>query len=146
MRNKLFLLITIVVYSSCHKDEDTKIVCAFFPSSQLIENASTANVRIKNETGTDLCQVIVDPLGTLSDFPKSSAKYYGSITNNSYSNYTSYNTIYRYSWINAFSVSENYYAKFIDYTGEVPLDSGKYTYILVLTADKKSISINVEKD
>lgn len=60
--------------------------------------------------------------------------------------YTTFSTLYQYSWIRLTMNNKTYYLKPFDYTGEIPLVSGRYTYKLAYTSANDQLNLELIKD
>jgi len=100
---KIFIFIFLLSFNSC----------IIFPDEDV-------EVRILNKTGNRIYGAIINDV------------QYGTIENNSYSEYKEHDVIYRYGYVKVQIDTTEYTIQPIDYVGEKPLKGGKYTYKLEL--------------
>ena len=127
-----YILLTVIIFNiiSCCKQKEDIAVCKAGKLSPLILDTNYANIRLKNNSGIDFCEIAFDEKGTLSDQTSPTATYFGSLKNNSFTSYNYYKQVFIYGWVKAITIDDSIYVKPIDYISEVPLDKGKYTFIL----------------
>ena len=101
--NRIFILIILVSFNSCN----------VFPDKDV-------EVRIHNKTGSRIDEATINKV------------QYGTIENNSYSEYKEHDKIYYYAYVKVLIDTTEYIIQPIDYVGEKPLKGGKYTYKLTL--------------
>ena len=84
-------------------------------------------IRIKNVSSFEYSDVRVNTNGGENN--------YGNINSNSYSEYESFDFAYRYAFVELKIGSDTFTIQPIDYVGEDPLKSGKYTYAIDATEE-----------
>lgn len=123
--------------SSCSKG--TTSICPNSIDSACIVNDTLTNIRIKNGSHYDFCNInIVGPDGSLV--------HYGALRAGKTTCYYAYKEAYSYTYINLTVDGEQYVLQPIDYIGETPLGIGKFTYLLDIDKAYKMITIKTSKD
>ncbi len=117
--------------SSCDKAAQPS-TCSDTTISELEENAGKANVRIKNETGMDLCQVLLNAQNTdlEEDEEPSGDLFYGNLPAYRYSDYTAVHGVRALAYIKATTPKTSYYLAPTDYMGLERLEPGRYTFVI----------------
>jgi len=133
-----FLGLALLTISCGDGEAETRSDCVEHVVSDCNEDASGVNVRIRNATGLDMCNLELNwgqyNLGELFDGEETC--------------YYSQDVAYRYPSAYQFYVDDVLWgAEAIDFTGEAPLDPGYYTYeIFVIDEADRSTSINFFED
>ncbi|MFD1096161.1 hypothetical protein [Salegentibacter chungangensis] len=105
MKNLLTLLSVMLLILGC-SDDGT-------PSEKV-------NIRLRNLSSYDFSNVVVGtPGGTVN---------YGNIPSRGITEYESFETAYRYAFIELQIDGDTFTIQPIDYVGETPLENGNYTY------------------
>jgi len=117
------------IFGSCNK-EAQPTTCSETKISHMEVRDTMANVRIKNETGMDLCQVILNSENNSADAIDGGDIYYGNLLNNHITGYTAVEGIREIAYIHATTPKSNFYIDPTDYVGLDPLANGKYTFVI----------------
>ncbi len=133
-----FLLIVFsFTFFACKKDSLDK--CDGNSITTCTEDPSKANIRIKNNSKYDFCAVVLSPPARLVNC--------GRIKKGEKTCYHAFDQAYNYAYIKLYIEDKEFVLQPIDYTGEVPLDSGKYTYILDISDfNARRISLTLQRD
>ena len=134
------LLLGVAVGFSCRKSIVTPDTTADLPP------AMTPELRIFNATPWKFYNCTVDPSGTLSDNPGPDAFEFGQVGVNAKTGYKSFSKLFRYSWVRLKMKYKTYYLKPYDYTGETPLQTGRYTYKLTYAPTNDRLNLELIKD
>ncbi len=129
------LVMAYWLLTACSKDKPPK--CYQSQVSVFNTDFAKPNVRIKNLTGVDLCQINL--------FMNGNTISYGALSVNQSSKYKAFDLIFRYADLKAYIPNDSMQLKILDYTGEVPLTAGFYTYI-VRAEPNKLLSVELKKD
>ncbi len=132
----VFILILSTVVS-CKKDcmnqcvEHTKASCQ--------EDAGKTNIRIKNDSKYDFCNVTVDPSGKMTN--------YGVVKSGETTCYNYFDIAYSYAYVKLDIGDNEFIFQPIDFVGEQQLGLGKFTYsIAVNDYENKTLTITTTKD
>ena len=144
MNKKKSLLLSITLatifsfsFFACEKDSLDK--CDGNSITTCTEDPSKANIRIQNISKYDFCAVVLNPPSRLVNC--------GGIKKGEKTCYHAFNQAYSYAYIKLYIEDKEFVLQPIDYVGEVPLDSGKYTYILDISDfNERRISLTLKKD
>jgi hypothetical protein len=129
------LIFTIVV--SCTKDELKKCVEHTKASCQV--DTSKTNIRIKNNSKSDFCNVTVDPSGKMTN--------YGIVRSGETTCYNFFDLAYQYAYVKLHIGDKEFIFQPIDYVGEQQLGQGKFTYSIAISDyDNKTLTITTTKD
>jgi hypothetical protein len=133
----LFLPFLFFSLSSCKKDslrqctEHTKTPCQ--------EKDDKTNIRIKNISKYDFCNVTINPNIDLAN--------YGIIKSRESTCYITFDKAYKYAYIRLNIGNKEFILQPIDYVGEQELGVGNFTYSIdVIDFDNKILSITTTKD
>lgn len=99
-----------------------------------------AELRILNSTPYTITSCTVNP-GTWS-----TEHNYGRVGISEFSNYYSFDTVYRYGYINVHMNNKTYELFPIDYMGETPLRLGRFTYKLTYLPPRDQLWIEFIQD
>lgn len=105
MRKILILIISISTLFNCSNDDNT---------------ASELNIRLSNISDYDFQNIVVNTSTGDTDFEN--------IGPQEMTNYKTFETAYRYAFVELEIDGETYTLQPIDYVGETPLENGNYTY------------------
>ncbi len=96
-------------------------------------------IRIHNASEYDFLRVEVNTY----DEPKN----YGTIKSDRKSRYKTFEVAYRYAYVRLFVDENEFIIQPIDFVGETPLGSGKFTYVLeVIDFENRILNIKTSKD
>ena len=121
----LFLLSTFLVILFCSSCDKDNIFCEEHQKTNCETDEAKTNIRIKNNSGYDFCNVVLNPFDN--------SKNYGNIKNGQITCYRFFETAYSYAYINLFINDGEYIIQPIDYFGETPLGQGYFTYSISVT-------------
>ena len=140
MNMKIWIIIPLlaaVFLFSCNKHKLKK--CTEHIISDCVKDKTKTNIRIKNISEYDFCNVVITPPG--------GSVNYGIIKENRTSCYTTFDLAYRYAPIELFIDGEEFVLNIIDYVGEPELGVGNFTYeIDVTNFSDKRLSIAAVED
>ncbi|MEO6302134.1 MAG: hypothetical protein ABIP51_03070 [Bacteroidia bacterium] len=139
---KIFLVacigaIALTSFDSCSKDKLKE--CTELPTTPCKEDLTKTNIRIKNISSNDYCNVIIKGQDGVT-------VNYGSLKSGETSCYNSYDKMYRYSYIKVTIDGEDFELQPIDFVGETPLEIGKFTYSVNNNNEGKQLTISTTKD
>jgi len=106
MKKILLLLISIATLIGCSNDDSN--------------NTSEINIRLSNVSPFDFQNIAVDTSTGITNFENISAQEKTA--------YKTFQTAYRYAFVQLEINGEIYILQPIDYVGETPLENGNYTY------------------
>ena len=106
MKKILILIISISTLISCSSDDDN--------------NTSELNIRLSNVSQFDFQNIVVNTTSGNTSFEN--------ISSEQMTNYKTFETAYRYAFVELEIDGETYTLQPIDYVGETPLENGNYTY------------------
>ena len=137
-KNLLFSTIALTILlttTSCDKNHIRN--CDEHDVSACDEDPNKVNLRIKNVSEYDFCNVVL--------FPPQEGKNYGIVGEGETTCYRSFDVAYDYASIELY-IGEKYFGLFaIDYVGETPLSNGNYTYSIdVVDFENGIISLEME--
>ena len=112
-------LLILFIVLSCNKNDDN---CAEHHLDTCNTDVEKTNIRIKNNSAYDFCNVVLNPEGRYTN--------YGEIKGGETSCYRVYEKAYRYAYVNLYIDGEEYIIQPIDYVGEQPLGKGAFTYLI----------------
>jgi len=118
----LFNLLVILICSSCDKNN---IICVEHQKANCDTDEAKTNIRIKNNSGYEFCNVMLNPFNSSTN--------YGKIKKGKITCYRVFETAYSYAYVNLFINDEEYIIQPIDYVGEQPLAQGYFTYSIAVT-------------
>ncbi len=96
-------------------------------------------IRVHNASEYDFLRVEVNTY----DEPKN----YGTIKSDAKSRYKTFEVAYRYAYVRLFVDENEFIIQPIDFVGETPLGSGKFTYVLeVIDFENRILNIKTIKD
>ena len=131
------VLFTLLLLSSCEKEDET--TCEEHTVAPCVVDTTQSNIRIKNISGYDFCNVEIDPSG--------GAKNYGIINEGEATCYKPFETAYRYAYVKLFIEEKEFIIQPIDFVGEQPLGMGNFTYSINVTDfENRSLSIEASSD
>ncbi len=130
----LAILVGLTTVTSCEKDKSP------------VTPTTTADLRIFNSTSWTFYNCTIDPSGTLSDNLGPNAYNFGQVNIDAKTDYKTFAKLYGYSWVRLTMNNKTYYLKPYDYTGEIVLESGQYTYKLTYTATNDQLNLELIKD
>ncbi len=144
MKNRIFQFHKIILMSiitmilfACKKDSVSD--CIEHEITACSEDLTKTNLRIKNVSDYELCNVVVKP-------PYGSFNC-GLLEKGEITCYHSFDTVYNYAQIQFFIGEKEFTFYPIDYVGEDPLPIGKFTYLIdIVDFDKRQISITLQED
>jgi hypothetical protein len=132
----MFILIFSTA-ASCKKDcldkciEHTKASCQ--------EDATKTNIRIKNNSKYDFCNVTIAPSGKMTN--------YGIIGSGETTCYNYFDIAYEYAYVILHIGSKEFILQPKDFVGEQPLGQGKFTYwIGISDYENQTLNITTTKD
>ncbi len=106
MKKILILIISISTLISCSSDYDN--------------NTSELNIRLSNVSQFNFQNIVVNTSSGNTSFEN--------ISSQQMTNYKTFETAYRYAFVELEIDGETYTLQPIDYVGETPLENGNYTY------------------
>ena len=106
MKKIFILIISISTLMSCSNDDDN--------------NTSELNIRLSNISQYDFQNIVVNTSTGNSNFEN--------ISSEQMTNYKTFQTAYRYAFVELEIDGETYTLQPIDYLGETTLENGNYTY------------------
>lgn len=109
--------------------------CTEDEKSECLEVADKPNLRIKNGSSYDYCNVRVEL--------DNQTIYYGNLESGESSCYIAAETLYRYAYVELAIEGKMFIVQPIDFIGETPLPQGKYTYIITVE-DKNGNTYDVD--
>lgn len=136
---KLILVLTItsvflLTITACKKNEADD--CIEHTVSDCNEDPTKINIRIKNVSDYDFCNVVLKPSETTN---------YGKIEKGQSTCYRSFDLAYSYAYVQFYIGEKEFVLQPIDYVGEVPLSIGNHTYSIDITDfEGGDISITVD--
>jgi hypothetical protein len=92
-----------------------------------------SEVRVRNETGADINNIVVGD------------KKYGDLRLNDSTKYQHWEVAYEYAFVSLTADSKTLEIRPIDFFGERPLGEGKFTYVLTISRDGR-LEMRAEKD
>ena len=122
MKKNLILIISIVTLISCSKNEDN--------------NPSELKIRLSNISLFDFENIIVNISTANTRFEN--------INSQQKTNYKTFQTAYRYAFVELEIDGLKFTYQPIDYAGETPLENGNYTY--QIDVNNSNLSIILIKD
>ena len=137
IRALTLLIFMTIAFSSCKKSSTNK--CDEHSVSACSENPDKTNLRIKNISKYNFCNVAVNPSsGTINC---------GNLNKGDVTCYRSFDLVYNYAYIQLFIGEKEFKIQPIDYVGETPLGVGQFTYLLdIPDYNSDQISITVQRD
>jgi hypothetical protein len=106
MKKILILIITIATITSCSNNDDN--------------NTSELNIRLSNVSEYNFQNIVVNTTTGNTDFEN--------IGSQEMTSYKTFETAYRYAFVELEIDGETYTLQPIDYVGETPLENGNYIY------------------
>jgi hypothetical protein len=122
MKKILILIISISTLVSCSSDDDN--------------NASELNIRLSNISQFDFQNIVVNTTTGNTNFEN--------ISSQQMTNYKTFQTAYRYAFVELQIDGETYTLQPIDYVGETPLENGNYTYQIDVNDSNLSLTLVVD--
>jgi hypothetical protein len=113
------ILLTIIFYSCSSTEESTDL-----------------QIRISNVSEFNFENIIVNASGEKVNF--------GNLNSNANSEFKSFDLAYRYAFVEFQIDGETFTLQPIDYVGETPLDSGKYSYEINVNPDNEFHKVTLE--
>jgi hypothetical protein len=136
-RTLILTSLMIVSFSACNKNSLRN--CDEHSVSFCSEDPTKTNIRIKNNSKYDFCNVVVNPF--------SEPVNCGIVKKGEMTCYRSFDTAYNYAYIQIFIDDKEFKLQPIDYVGEQPLGIGNFTYILDISDySAGKVSITLQKD
>ncbi len=127
----------LVIFSSCKKDSLKD--CYEHSISACSENPLKTNLRIKNNTKYNFCNVVVNPYSGLVNC--------GNLKKGKVTSYRAFDIVYNYAFIQFFIGEKEFKVQPYDYIGEQALGTGKFTFILdIINFETGQVSITVQED
>lgn len=105
-------------------------------SSNLTDDSDAVFLRIGNASSSDFSSVFVRFPGVEASFD--------AVSSGQVSEYQRVESAYRYGYVEIEVSGQSYHLQPIDYVGEEPLESGRYTYKLGIEGD--GLSFQFERD
>ncbi|MFZ6053093.1 hypothetical protein [Halocola ammonii] len=140
MKRLIFLLpvlFTLLLLSSCEKEDET--TCEEHTVAPCAVDTTQSNIRVKNVSDYDFCNVVIDPNGNLTN--------YGIIEKGETTCYRPFETAYRYAYVNLIIEEKEFILQPIDFVGEQPLGTGNFTYSIdVSDFENRTLSIEASED
>jgi len=122
MKKILILIISISTLVSCSSDDDN--------------NPSELNIRLSNISQFDFQNIVVNTTTGNTNFEN--------ISSQQMTNYKTFQTAYRYAFVELQIDGQTYTFQPIDYVGETPLENGNYTY--QINVDESNLSLTLIED
>jgi len=133
----MLIVLIAIAFSSCSRD--IGFPCVEHAVTPCSEDLTKANIRIKNNSHYDFCNVVVDPYSGKINC--------GKINQGAETCYRAVSEAYRYGFVQLYINDKEFVIQPIDYVGEVPLVAGKYTYLLDVTDyNSGKITLTLQKD
>lgn len=127
----------ILVFSACKKEKVQE--CNEHTVSACSDDPLKTNIRIRNNSTHNFCNLVLDPSYTKVNC--------GVVSQGSETCYRSFEKAYNYAYIQFFVGDKEFTFQPIDYVGEQELGVGHFTYVISITDfEKGQISIAVEED
>lgn len=136
---KWFFVMSLIIVTviSCKKNSLKK--CEEHTKSPCQEDANKTNIRIKNNSKYDFCNVIIDPSGKLTN--------YGIVKSGENSCYNYFDSAFQYAYVKLYIGDNEFILQPIDYVGEQPLGVGKFTYSIdVSDFNNKTLTLKATKE
>ena len=130
-------IVSIMFFASCSKDGLKK--CNESSKTPCQEDATRSNIRIKNTSDEDYCNLIV--IGA-----DGKTVNYGSVRRGEITCYNFFDEIYSYAFVRLSIGGEEFVMQPIDYVGATQLGAGKFTYSISFDKKYKDLSIKMTKD
>lgn len=108
MKRILILIISISLLIGCSSDDDN--------------NAFELNIRLSNVSQYDFQNIVVNTTTGNTNFEN--------IRSQKMTGYKTFETAYRYAFVELEIDGKTYTIQPIDYVGETPLENGNYTYVI----------------
>ncbi|WMJ75562.1 hypothetical protein RCC89_20715 [Cytophagaceae bacterium ABcell3] len=115
----LLLFSLLAVFSACQKEDEVK-ECKEHEVSECRENADKVNIRVVNNTGHDICNLVVNPYNE--------KKNHGNLKKDEKTCYRAYSTAYSYGYIQFSIGDKEFVLQPIDYVGQDALEKGFYSW------------------
>lgn len=132
----LLVSMTLII-GSCQQDNLNK--CDEHVVADCSEDLTKTNIRIKNISNYDFCNVVVNTSSEMVNC--------GIVKKGEETCYRTFETAYNYAYIQLFIGDKEFILQPIDYVGEQDLGAGKFTYLVNVTDfDARKISIEVQED
>lgn len=136
-RTLILTSLMILAFSACNKNSIRN--CDEHAVSACSEDPTKTNIRIKNNSEYDFCNVVLDP--------SSGPVNCGIVKKDKMTCYRSFDEAYNYAYIQFFIGDKEFKVQPIDYVGEQPLGIGNFTYVLDITDyNAGQVSITVQED
>ena len=120
MKRLLLLFVVLIAMTACKNTNDS------------------VDLRIYNASEYDFKNIIVNPSDGEVDF--------GDLESGQESEYKKFKTVYSYAFMELDINGERYSFQPIDYVGETPLISGKYTYQVDVDTDRKELILTLVEE
>ena len=131
------LLFVLSILPSCNKDGLKN--CEEQSVAECTQNPNKTNIRIKNNSEFNFCNVVLNPSNGNTNF--------GIIKSGETSCYKAFDLAYSYAFVQLYINDKEYTLQPIDYVGEQELGLGNFTYhIDILDIEERSLSINTTTD
>ncbi len=125
-------ILILCIVLSCNKGKDN---CVEHHLDACNTDVTKTNIRIKNNSAYDFCNVVLNPEGRYTN--------YGGIKGGETSCYRIYDKAYRYAYVNLYIDGEEYIIQPIDYVGEQPLGKGAFTYLIDVSDINNSYGLSI---
>lgn len=130
----LFLLFVLVNLKNC----STKKELNQTPMIETNEMNKSPRIRLKNASGHDFTNVRVV-------FP-SQEENYGDLKKGQKSEYRTIREAFGYAYIELLISEKKFVLQPTDYTGEIPLGKGNFTYVLDANIKERALDLTLKKD
>lgn len=136
-RTLILTSLLMVIFSACGKNSIRN--CDEHSVSSCSEDPTKTNIRIKNNSKYNFCNVVFDP--------SSGPVNCGILKKGKTTCYRSFDTAYSIAYIQLFIGDKEFMLQPFDYVGEQPLGVGNFTYVIdVADYDTGKITFTVQKD
>ena len=136
LHSAVLTLFFSMIFFSCGSDPLPN--CTEHEVTPCMENPDMANLRVKNSSQYDYCNVVV---------AIDEDVFFGNILSGESSCYIAFNTLYSYAYIQLFIDGQEFVVQPIDFLGELPLSKGLYTYNILVpdeNGDKYDVELTLE--
>jgi hypothetical protein len=130
-----FVLLILFSIPSC--DSEKFPDCIEHSTTACLDDAAKANLRIVNTSSYDYCNVLVELNNQIV--------YYGNVGSGDATCYISFDSLYRYAYIELSIEGNPFVVQPIDFIGESPVAPGYYSYKITVPDDEGDIyNVNLE--
>jgi len=130
----LFLLFVLVNLKDCSAKKELDQA----PMIETNEMNKPSRIRLKNASGSDFTNVRVV-------FP-SQEENYGDLKKGQVSEYRTIQKAFGYAYIELLISEEKFVLQPTDYSGEIPLGEGNFTYVLDANIKERALDVTLIKD